>query len=595
MPSPLAVEAPSSAAQVALPDAPAAQVPDDVRGFVRQGRLARPDSWRTAMHIAVVLGAWIGLAAIGLAVDSWPVWIVVWCALAVCTATPIALMHEAVHHNLFRSRLANHITGTIAAAWVFFHGPAYRAWHLTHHAFTFGPDDSEQLPERFGSKLAYVGYCAMLGPSFAVILWLGALGDLIGRPPRWIGGQRLQNYVRRWALAPALVLGLVVAAAFLWPAVIIKGWLVPAVLGSVVIFPFLTMPEHYEGKAHPDLLSNTRTTSSNRVMRYLYWNNNLHTAHHLVPTVPPHSLQRVDDQVIERNTLRDPGFFAFHRRVLRDMPWLPKRAADAAAVATTDNAVDIAVDIDLTDDTAATSALAPLPIVAPPSVCGSGVSMTISNCIDPALLPRLWQIYENAFLPLRELALLNHLYPRELFEDLVMDERVFKIIGWLDGQPVGLAAATNELDLVPQISPPFLHRRYPEHAARNAIYFGVFVCVDTDAGTKTVTPRLIAGMGQVAAVNDGVIICDVSDHNVGVGVDRMVSRIVDWFPNGRFGRIDSQHYFECVLPEPLERLPFSKAPMPDVVIDLRDTEPRRDAASSADSSTIDHSLPIVER
>ena len=69
---------------------------------------------------------------------------------------------------------------------MFFHGPAYRAWHLTHHAYTFTPDDSEQLPDRFRSRLGYLGYCLILGPSFALILWFGADRDVVGKPPRWV-------------------------------------------------------------------------------------------------------------------------------------------------------------------------------------------------------------------------------------------------------------------------------------------------------------------------------------------------------------------------------------------------------------------------
>jgi hypothetical protein len=129
----------------------------------------------------------------------------------------------------------------------------------------------------------------------------------------------------------------------------------------------------------------------------------------------------------------------------------------------------------------------------------------------------------------------------------VLDDRVFKVIGWLDGEPVGIALVTNHLDLVPQISPPFLYRRYPELADRNAIYFGIFVCVDATVRAKSVTPRLIAGMAQVAALRGGAVICDISQHNSDRGVGRMVGRVTDWFPNSSFGLIDSQHS-EAICP-----------------------------------------------
>src|SRR5688572_9745153 len=108
MPKTLSGDSPSSAADVSLPDTPAAAVSDDLRAFVRAERLARPSSARAAVHVLVVLAMWVALATIGMLAGSWFVWIPVWIGLTMLTATPIALMHEAVHQNLFRSRIANH-------------------------------------------------------------------------------------------------------------------------------------------------------------------------------------------------------------------------------------------------------------------------------------------------------------------------------------------------------------------------------------------------------------------------------------------------------------------------------------------------------
>jgi len=584
VPTQTASEPLSSAAQVALPDAPAAAVPADLRAYVRSERLARPDGTATLVHGVVVLAAWVALVALGLAADSFAVWIPIWIALAVCTATPLALMHEAVHHNLFRSRLANHAVGTIAAMWLFFHAAAYRAWHLTHHAYTFTEDDSEQLPERFPSRVAYLGYCLVLGPSFAVILWYGAIATLLGRPPRWVRGPRLARHVRRGALVSFVVAAVVIAAAIAWPGVVVKGWLVPALLGSLFVFPFLTMPEHYEGKGKEQLLDNTRTTKSNAVMRYLYWNNNYHTAHHLVPTVPPQSLGLVDGQIRDRNTLRDRGFFSFHRRVLRDLPWLFARdEAPAASATQVDEAVADAVATDAVADVA-TAAVAASANGTHHTPCGKTSDITIDNRVDPALIPDLWRIYRDSFEPLREIALLDHFYPQHVFEELIRDERVFKVIGWKDGRPIGLSAVTNVLEIVPQISPPFLRRRYPDHAARNSIYFAVFVCVDPSVSSNTMFARLIAGMGQVAAMREGLVVCDISQANCDRGVRDMIGKVVGWFPESAFEEVDAQHYFVATFHEPLERLPFSKSPMPKPVIDLRDTAPTSAGATGADDA-----------
>lgn len=186
----------------------------------------------------------------------------------------------------------------------------------------------------------------------------------------------------------------------------------------------------------------------------------------------------------------------------------------------------------------------------------------------------LWDMYYEAFEPLQELALLNHLYPRDDFEALLDDERIIKIVARADGDPVGLAMVTNELSIVPQISPPFLHRRYPEAAARSAVFFGIMVFVAESHARSTVFPRLVAGMGQVTAEQSGVIVFDICRHNLeALDLDRQIETIAHWFPGATFDVIDQQSYFGAHLPAlPERRLPIS--PLPATVDGEPSTAPR---------------------
>ncbi len=168
-------------------------------------------------------------------------------------------------------------------------------------------------------------------------------------------------------------------------------------------------------------------------------------------------------------------------------------------------------------------------------------------------------MYATAFEPLQELALLSHLYPRRDFEALLDDERVTKLIARADGRPVGMAMVTNELSIVPQISPPFLHKRYPEEAARSAVFFGIMVFVAESHARSTVFARLVAGMGQVTAEASGVIVFDICRHNLdALELDRQIETIAHWFPGATFDLIDQQSYFGARLPALPERgLPIS--------------------------------------
>ena len=49
----------------------------------------------------------------------------------------------------------------------------------------------------------------------------------------------------------------------------------------------------------------------------------------------------------------------------------------------------------------------------------------------------LWDLYHDAFEPLQELALLNHLYPRADFEALLADPAITKLVARADSRPVG--------------------------------------------------------------------------------------------------------------------------------------------------------------
>jgi hypothetical protein len=164
----------------------------------------------------------------------------------------------------------------------------------------------------------------------------------------------------------------------------------------------------------------------------------------------------------------------------------------------------------------------------------------------------LWDLYEDLFAPLQHKALLKHLYERHEFEDIMGEPRVLKLVGWSRGRPVGLAAITNELDLVPQISPSFLRARYPDEAARQAVYFCIFAFIQPEFQRRTLFPRLVTTMGQLAAQRSGVVVFDVSEYNTSLfGLDGQVRRMAKWFPDAQFGVVDTQRYYAVELPRPM--------------------------------------------
>lgn len=184
------------------------------------------------------------------------------------------------------------------------------------------------------------------------------------------------------------------------------------------------------------------------------------------------------------------------------------------------------------------------------------VRITHETVITGESAERLWECYHANFEPLEPLAILQHLYTRDEMLEEFANPRIQKIVGWQDSTPVGLAMVTNSLDDVPQISPRFLRERYPEHARRDAIYFGILVMVSPDHRGLTLFNRLYLELWQIPARAGGVLVFDICDFNrESFDTDTLTQRIADNFPRSNVGVLDRQTWYVAELPEPLPEQP----------------------------------------
>lgn len=176
--------------------------------------------------------------------------------------------------------------------------------------------------------------------------------------------------------------------------------------------------------------------------------------------------------------------------------------------------------------------------------------------ITGATAETLYELYLANISPLAEVAALRHLDPKEDVLAQFANPRIEKIVAWQANQPVGLAMVTNSLDDVPEISPPFLRARYPEHAARDAIYVGMLVLVDTRVRGLTVFNRLYTELWQVPARAAGVLVFDICEFNRTMfDTDALTQRIASMFPRSSVATLDRQTWYVAELPEPIPEPP----------------------------------------
>lgn len=211
----------------------------------------------------------------------------------------------------------------------------------------------------------------------------------------------------------------------------------------------------------------------------------------------------------------------------------------------------------------------PTPSTAPPPDGLDGQTVSTSELVDagqPAshfsltsetevvgeAAESLWALYREVMGPLDQVAALKHLESEELMMQRFADPGITKVIGWHGDEPVGLGLITNDFALVGEISPDFFNNKFPEHAERNAIFYGMAVLVKPTQRGMTMFSRIYIEMWQIPARVGGVLIFDTCKFNRdNFGADDIVAHIASNFPKASWSTIDQQTWYVAELPEPI--------------------------------------------
>jgi fatty acid desaturase len=293
-------------------------VPADVRAYVAANGLTTRSNWRATGRTAVVVACYAAATVVGAAADHWLAWIAVWAFQGCVLVGSYSAMHEASHGTLYGAPRANRVLGAAWASTILVNWSLWRSFHLEHHAHT-GTDDDPKLRYRLEitNPLQYL-LLPLGGLAFMGQLWFQSLGTLVGRYPSFVRTRTGRGTIRRDAVllllvTAALVLGLVAA-----PGAVLRVWLVPLLVAVGVVLPATGMTEHYRCSLGGEVFDTTRSVVSNRVFRFLVWNNNFHVVHHLVPAVPFHHAPALHGYIAERSNHLEPSYLRFHLGVLRD-------------------------------------------------------------------------------------------------------------------------------------------------------------------------------------------------------------------------------------------------------------------------------------
>lgn len=275
--------------------------PDVLRGL--RTRADAPGLRHLAGHLVLiaVFGVWIA--------RGWPLWQGVLVAQGVAICFLFTLAHEATHKTPFATGWLNEWAGRLAGFTILLPFGWFRYFHLAHHRHTNIPGRDPELlagghPQ---TRAAFAWHVTGLP------YWGGmarqVLRNALGGDPGDFVPARARRRIRveaRWMLAGHALAGLSLALS---PLVLWLWWL-PCLLGQPFLRLYL-LAEHGRCPFVADMLENSRTTHTNRMVRFLAWNMPYHAEHHSLPDVPFHRLPELHALMRGWHRVTAPGYTAF--------------------------------------------------------------------------------------------------------------------------------------------------------------------------------------------------------------------------------------------------------------------------------------------
>lgn len=293
------------------------QVPADIRRAIESERLAAPAGPASLVRTAVISGIYLACALVGLRWQHVLVWLPAWLVMAMILNGAISASHEGVHGNLLRADWANKAVAEYWSLAVLLNFSLYRAYHLEHHRRTRLEGDPEPQTT-FSNVLGYLVVFPITGLYSLLQLWFTSAASLAGWFPAYVRTGRQRRNIRLDAVLVLAASGGAVAWGVVDTRSFLIAWAMP-MLASSAVFTVTVLPEHYGCARVLDPLRSTRSTRSNALVRYLYWNNNFHAEHHLIPGVPYLRVGRLSELLGDRVPNQARSYTRWHLGLIREL------------------------------------------------------------------------------------------------------------------------------------------------------------------------------------------------------------------------------------------------------------------------------------
>ena len=266
-------------------------------------------------HLAVhfgwilVLGAYVAAGA--------PFWGLALVPLGICIIFLFTLLHETVHFTPFASARWNTVVGHVCSLLIIVPNTWFRYFHLAHHKYTNDPENDPELAvPKPQNRQEY--FWLLTGLPYWVKTAKLIMDQCLGRVSAPYLPKRAERTCIWQARVMVAIYGLAILLVFAGYTWIFWCWMLPIVLGQPFLRAYL-LAEHGQCPPVANMFDNTRTTFTNRLVRFLAWNMPYHAEHHVFPAVPFYKLPEFHDLTQAHLLRTSEGYSGFHEGFLKDL------------------------------------------------------------------------------------------------------------------------------------------------------------------------------------------------------------------------------------------------------------------------------------
>ncbi len=228
------------------------------------------------------------------------------------------LMHEVIHRTVFEKRWANDAVAWLCGIIIILPPAWFRYFHFAHHRHTQDPDNDPELaspkPETTWQYWKHIS---------GIPIWVGQVKTLftnaLSSPEYDYVPDAGRADLKMEARVMLTLYGLagMISVIFI-SKVLIWLWIIPALIGQPLL-RFYLLAEHGRCAFVANMFENSRTTFTNRIVRFIAWNMPYHSEHHALPTVPFHKLPEFHRLTAEHLKETEQGYARFNSEYISSL------------------------------------------------------------------------------------------------------------------------------------------------------------------------------------------------------------------------------------------------------------------------------------